>query len=446
MHFVEKKAFVVTVAICSLMAAAGCYREPFPVDPSIDASILEPDDTGSDTADGGDADSDSDVDTDVDGDTDTDSDVETDTGPEEWVFSDPVECDAPPFEEIEPWSSIPEGCVIVSGEDPWDWSAKHAIGGGYLVWTEWIEECSACAIRLRELETGIVTDVFYFASPRANRVSTNGVYVYFDREPTSYDYLGRELFRFAIEDPVIERLTDNEHSDAYPIGYEGGVTFLVWDEELESNLLVYLDLETEEETVITEEGPTYGSFFDFDGRFIAYGADDSGWPGPVHLFDIENPATPTPLHPGATKQLAPSIVDGLIFAGTYLEDVSDGMDIWIWDIDADSLYGWLDHSPYDQLYPSGSGGVLVYLDTEELEHYWTFGDPSNHVVLYDLEANFERQLTVNPAIHGPPGIWDGYVTYAYGSVTVVCDLEAGGFVDADGGLIPEPDAGPDGGK
>ena len=71
--------------------------------------------------------------------------------------------------------------------------------------------------------------------------------------------------------------------------------------------------------------------------------------------------------------------------------------------------------------------------------------------MYDLDTHATRQVT-NVAF-GYFGIarHDKYLAYLAGDTTLIlCDLEAGGFIDASGHVCPEsgcpaPDAGVDGG-
>ena len=134
-----------------------------------------------------------------------------------------------------------------------------------------------------------------------------------------------------------------------------------------------------------------------------------------------------------------------------LEDVTDGWDIWIYDIETATM-DWLDHSPWDQIAPVVSGSVIAYLDTEELESsFYTNGGNSN-IELKDLATGVTNQLTTASGDWGPLAISGKYLVFLHNLYSLVaCDLEAGGFVDATGHVCPptgcpETDAGVDGGE
>ena len=114
---------------------------------------------------------------------------------------------------------------------------------------------------------------------------------------------------------------------------------------------------------------------------------------------------------------------------------------------------WLDHSEWDQLGPVVSGNVVVYLDTEELfSSYYTNGMVA-HLEIKDLETSVTNQMTSvegrygSMAISGKHFIYQDYASHEL----IACDLETGGFIDAEGHVCPSsgcvsPDGGVDGGK
>ena len=171
----------------------------------------------------------------------------------------------------------------------------------------------------------------------------------------------------------------------------------------------------------------------------------------VHLFDIKNPTTPSPLYPDAKNQLAPFISDGKIYSGTVSKDVTDGWDVWIYDIE-DQKMSWLDHSPYDQIAGHADGHIVAYLDTEELKSYYYQNGMKAHVEIQDLETHLTRQITIVDDNYFGIAVSGKYLVFGVhigNDVLVVCDLEAGGFIDKAGHVMPEgaiPDAGADGGN
>ena len=192
----------------------------------------------------------------------------------------------------------------------------------------------------------------------------------------------------------------------------------------------------------------------FDGvRYVAWGwhDEDLGGNDLIYLFDLENPATPSePLYPDALGQAGGVIADGKIYAMTYALAVTDGWDIWIYDI-ASGTMDWLDHSPWDQIAPVVSGHVVAYLDTEETESsYYTNGMVAN-MELKDLETGVTNQMTTEADRYTGMAVSGKYLIYTYYSSLIVCDLEEGGFIDAAGHVCPptgclEEDAGVDAGE
>jgi hypothetical protein len=111
-------------------------------------------------------------------------------------------------------------------------------------------------------------------------------------------------------------------------------------------------------------------------------------------------------------------------------------------------------SPYDQMLPSAHGHVLAHVDKELIGDNW-FYDQTTHVELYDLETHIYRQVTQIAAPYFGVARHGKWLAWLYSMGTIfLCDLEAGGFMGADGHLLPEGyipdagvgDAGMDGGK
>jgi hypothetical protein len=132
-------------------------------------------------------------------------------------------------------------------------------------------------------------------------------------------------------------------------------------------------------------------------------------------------------------------VNGKIYSGTMTTDVTEGFDIWIWDIESGTA-SYLDHAPYDQLLTDGDGHVLAYLDTESLASYYYDNGLQAYVEIHDLDTHVTRTVTPVPDMYygvAVSGKWLAYGVVFAGDTIVLCDLEAGGYIDSEGHVIPE---------
>ncbi|MCP4600293.1 MAG: hypothetical protein GY847_07135, partial [Proteobacteria bacterium] len=87
-------------------------------------------------------------------------------------------------------------------------------------------------------------------------------------------------------------------------------------------------------------------------------------------------------------------------------------------------------------------------DTETLGTKW-FGDNISQIEIGDLETGVTRQITELPSVYWGTAIEGKYLAWAAGQSLWLCDLEKGGYIDADGHVIPatpDTDAGTDAGK
>jgi hypothetical protein len=193
----------------------------------------------------------------------------------------------------------------------------------------------------------------------------------------------------------------------------------------------------------------------FDGeRYVTWSWHDESTTQPgdrTYLYDIQNPGEPLLLYPEAQHQVGPPVVeDGKVYVATWLNGVAEDFDIWVYDI-ASGTGSYLEHSPWDQLYCDVSGHVIAYLDTEELGAPWFTGGQESHIEIQDLETGVKRQITNAVTTYYGIGMSGKYLVFAASEgihTLFACDLEAGGFVDAEGHVIPEgtvPDGGVDGG-
>jgi hypothetical protein len=406
-------------------------------------------DSGTDTDTDTDADADSDTDTDTDTDTDADSDTDTDT-------------DSDTDTDTDSDSDLPPGCVLVTASADMDWEADRAVDGDRMVWRQFDSATTSHVIKMRQLSTGAVT-VLDSDSDLEEHPVIKGDWVYWE-EKTGSDWSDREAFRANITSWAPEQLTDNSCSDAK---LRGGELYFIHKQNCDGSddePLYATDFATSTPLLVTADvsSPPGTAGLMFDGvRYVAWGWHDVGLGGndQIYLFDIQNPTTPSePLYPEAYRQVGGVIADGKIYAstGVLLGSLTDGWDIWIYDI-ATGTMDWLDHSAWDQLIPVVSGNVVAYLDTEELaSSYYTNGGNA-HIEIKDLETSVTRQLTSVAGDWGPLAISGKHLIFLYDLHYLVhCDLEAGGFIDAEGHVCPAggcsdidggvADGGPDGGK
>lgn len=162
-------------------------------------------------------------------------------------------------------------------------------------------------------------------------------------------------------------------------------------------------------------------------------------------YDILMDVGPSFATSGIHDTTWPTISDGKVYSGTWDEplDFTNRCDVQVHDL-ASGATSWVFQSPWDQIGPAASGSVLMYFDTQEFAHNW-WDDQTTHVELYDLQTGTTRQLTEEPYFYRTPAIEGKWLAYGGGSGTIfLCDLEAGGFIDSSGHLIPEgyvPDGG-----
>jgi hypothetical protein len=168
----------------------------------------------------------------------------------------------------------------------------------------------------------------------------------------------------------------------------------------------------------------------------------------TYLYDIQNPGEPLLLYPEAQHQTGPPVVvDGKVYVATGLVDVTDYYDIWVYDI-ASGTGSYLDHSPWDQLYCDVSGHLIAYLDTEELGTQWFWNGQESHIEIKDLDTGLTRRITNAVTNYYGIGMSGKYLVFAASEgikTLFACDLEAGGFIDAEGHVLPEETDVPDGG-
>lgn len=169
-------------------------------------------------------------------------------------------------------------------------------------------------------------------------------------------------------------------------------------------------------------------------------------------YDVLNGVGPTLVQNGMTEMMAPKIFDVIVYYSAWdsPSDPVNKADVRMHDLAA-GTNDWVFHSPWDQVQVTVAGCVAAYADTETLAHNW-FADPTSQIELYDLDTGLTRQVTSLAAEYYGLARHEKYLAYLLGDDNLIlCDLEAGGFIGADGHVCPEsgctsPDAGVDGGK
>ena len=346
---------------------------------------------------------DADADTDTDGDTDTDADSDADTDGD----SD-TDTDGDGDSDSDSDGDLPPGCELVTISSDMHWEADRSLFGDRMVWRQFNDETDVHEIRMRVLSTGVTSLID--ADPELEQHPVIwGDWVYWEERVGGDDWWKWEIFRANIGDLTPERMTNNSCADYKA---RGGDSVFLYSQNCDEGTvepLYYASTSTLEPMEISPDilSPPGTAGLMFDGvRYVAWGwhDEDLGGNDLIYLFDIENPTTPSePLYPDALGQAGGVIVDGKIYAMTYHVGVTDGWDIWIYDI-ASGTMDWLDHSPWDQVAPVVSGHVVAYLDTEELESsFYTNGGNSN-IELKDLDTGVTNQITTEAGDWGPLAI------------------------------------------
>jgi len=83
--------------------------------------------------------------------------------------------------------------------------------------------------------------------------------------------------------------------------------------------------------------------------------------------------------------------------------------------------------------------VVAYADSQANEDGWFTGDNWAEVKIIDRDTKEKRTITSMDRFYGI-GIWDRYLAFnnwgMWGDSIILCDLVEGGFMDADGHVIP----------
>jgi hypothetical protein len=276
--------------------------------------------------------------------------------------------------------------------------------------------------------------------------------VYWDWQSDGSDSFSREVFRKNVLTEEQQQLTNSDCASYLPMPGQEEVVFYRGCEGDTVGTMYYLDIDDLETHLISSEANGNPGGFDFDGMKWVVWVDEVGtsvvnW---LWKYDVLNGVGPTLVQSGMTQITWPKIDDGKVYSGIWDSpaDLTNKCDVRVHDLDT-NVGNWVFSSPWDQIGPTVSGNVLAYEDTEELAHNW-FEDQTSYLELYDLDTGVTRKLT--DVAFGYTGIarHDKYFAYNAGDLLILCDLEAGGFIDSTGhvcpeGGCPELDGGVDGG-
>jgi len=379
-------------------------------------------DSGADTDTDTDSDTDIDTDTDMDTDTDTDSDSDSDSG-------------------------LPKGCELLSpaNENGEGWTGKYAMDDDHLVW-RWLEHGTPTqdVLMVRKLSTGEEKEILRVSYPE--EIVTPSIYgdnVVFSRKVDESDYLTREIFIIKLNETQEQKLTTNGTVDADPMSGDKFVAYRSGDTLAGLN---YARVSNGNEGSIADKLSSWS----FDGvRWVAF-TDD----GYLYSFDIENSSQDPQLVYNSeigvgfmsfdhdTHELVTSLVK---------KHETDGSDIWLWNIET-GKYEVIVTAPYSQTLCDIDSHVIAYVDSQANGTDWRAGGDRAEVRIVDRDTNVIRKVMPLDVYYGI-SIWSHYLAMnnygRWGDSIILCDLLEGGFMDADGHVIPEggaPDAGvPDAG-
>jgi len=324
-----------------------------------------------------------------------------------------------------------------------------------MVWTDIDSISETAEIHYRTLSTGeediIVDDV---PSGYYDHATIWGDWVYWDWQLDGSDGYSRELFRKNLVSNEVQQLTNGDCAKYSPLPGEDKIVYFKacgGGAAVEMYALTLNDLSS---VLISNEVTGNPSGYDYDGVKWVVWMDEVGTATGVnnqYKYDVMNGIGPTVVETPVYDTVWPRIYDGVSYSATASEpvDLDHRYDVRASNLET-GANTWVVQSPWDQMGGTVSGRVLAYADTQELGHAW-FDDQTAHVELYDLDTFVTRRLTEVAAEYSGFARHDKYMAYQYGDGLILCDLVAGGFMDASGHLCPESgcaDAGSsaDGGK
>jgi len=408
-------------------------------------------DTSSDTDVDSDTDSDTDVDTDTDTDTDTDSDTDSDADTDADADTD---TDADSDTETETGPALPDGCLVIEPTSDLftTWFGRQALHDDHMVWV-WIDyspDPDEYVLMVRQLSTGTQSELLRDPYPEQIHYPTlfDGE-VLFSRRTDSADEFSREIFSIGISDEVAVQLTDNEKADGYGIRGEQ-LAIIPYSLPLGMGIS-YLDLDSMLETDLGETIISLAVAFDRE-RWVAF-YQTSSTVISLKKFDLETPDA-------GVQQVSPDDVSDLgltftedceLISSIGIEDVTDGLDLVVWDMETDE-YEIIVDDTLDQGLPDAYGHIIAYVDTQEAGTPW-YGFYRGELRIADRETLVKRVVLPLDTYYSI-GIWSHWIAAnnvgLWGDSIILCDILEMGLVDDDGHVCPEegcpePDGGLDSG-
>jgi len=324
----------------------------------------------------------------------------------------------------------------------------RAIDDDHLVW-RWVEHGPPFEyiLMVRELSTGKERELLRETTPdQISFPSIHGSNVVFSREVDLGDGYTREIFLIKLDETEEKRLTNNEFSDANPIS---GDRYIMYSSSQDlgggktRKGYRYYDLVSESEHLITEDGYKTVGWCSDGSRWAMYRYEGSESEDKIlYKFDMQNPQL------GSQKLYDDPIgVFNIAFnhdtheavMGANVPDVTDHYDLWLWNPETGD-YEVLLSEPWDQGLADFDGHVVAYADSQANEDGWFTGDNWAEVKIIDRDTKEKRTITSMDRFYGI-GIWDRYLAFnnwgMWGDSIILCDLVEGGFMDADGHVIPE---------
>ena len=184
-------------------------------------------------------------------------------------------------------------------------------------------------------------------------------------------------------------------------------------------------------------------------RYTAYALNDTH----LYKFDLNNPSAGAQLmfsEPMGFLGMSFNNTTSELVTSTGLAIGTDWTSLDAWDINTNQRTV-LNDDPFDQGAPDAHGHLVTYIDSQAAGEGWIANNLSQ-IKIIDRDTLEIRIITPYVDHQYNLAIWDKWLAFnnvgIWGDVLILCDLEAGGFIDTSGHVIPagSSDAGVDGGK
>jgi len=422
----------IVISVLSIMLFSGCsscssgraQKDGSPGNDSGTGDVHIGSDADSDTDGDIDGDSDVDVDTDTDVDTDSDSDTDGDSdgGCTRWC---------PPKGCVRLYDFyVNPGPTIQSS-----WNENYAL---------WISKNDWNMYRydVKNGNTTTIQNRFMMES-----VSIGGDTIFW-QEPTIFPdggaASGLEVFASDANGKNIRQVTHNDWSEwCYTL--KDDVLYCWYEKSGAQTELRILYANAGTDKTLSQKINLSNTCADGDGNYIVFCEEGTGGVLEMKLYDEADGGTPKSI--GVTDNVWVALDNEKVYYSK-LKTSGDGMDIWVYDIKTGTNQAVI-NAAGKQWYADVDGYVMMYKYRDTVSET----NPSR-IFLYDLDTKVERVFTPKIANYSSQGVHGKYLSFIHDGYNdqvgsneyyvYVCDLEAGGFVDSTGHVIPEGTA--DGGK